>query len=190
MGQGGCEFPAGPGRQVITLSGDLGNHQHLIDGKKKNEFNGWSGSVLALAMLAYNNESDLVYQEQDCLAFGKYIQRLYEDCPNNGMVFGRGHRTAPFQMCSQSLFLVKFQFLRAFICRYFGGGPQTNNHELGEPKFKVLQNQSQGLVRQFDWGYDRERPFDTCDEVFYVQQCGPEDLAKLVAAGLVNPENV
>ena len=72
VGQGGCRFPES-GVESVTVSGDLGNHNDLIKGVKKNEFNGWSGAVLALAMLAYNNESDLIFQEQDCLAFGDYV---------------------------------------------------------------------------------------------------------------------
>lgn len=184
VGQGGCRFPES-GVESVTVSGDLGNHNDLIKGIKNNEFNGWSGAVLALAMLAYNNESDLIFQEQDCLAFGNYVDEMYRQIGSRGMIFGRRHRGEPNQACSQSLFLIRHFYLRTFVTKYFGSHPQTSNAHTGEPKFEWLRRTDSDMVGRFRFGYDRERPFNIKDRVFYAQQTSEEDLRVLKESGLI-----
>ena len=194
--QGGCRFGIEASDftplpvEIVHVSGDLGNHNDLIQKRKPHAFSGWFGSVFALAMLAYNNESDLIYQEQDCLAFGDYVGQLYKDIGNAGVLFGRAHRGHPNQCCSQSLMLIKHSYIPEFCSLLLSSHPMTTNEHTGEPKFMVMKNLDPANWKQFEWGYDRERPFNLSDKVFYVQQLKPDELAELSFNGLIDPRYI
>ena len=185
VAQGGTRFEPGF-CEVVHLSGDLGSHVHLCHTRQKNnEFSGWFGAVFALAMLAYNNESDLVFQEQDCLVFGDCVGRMYREIGEGGIIFGRAHRGPPHQPCSQALFLLKYNFIREFVCKVFGSAPMRSLADLGESKFIQQMERNPSMWKQFDFGYDRERPFDIKDKEFYVQQVTPQEIEFLTNSGMI-----
>ena len=72
----------------VGLQGNLGHVGDLIHGRKDYEICGWTAAVCALAMLAYCDESDFIYKEQDCLCFGPWVEQLYADMGDGDMAFG------------------------------------------------------------------------------------------------------
>ena len=171
--------------KIIRLSGDLGHFMDLVNGKKPFAFNSWMASVLALALLAYNNTSDFIYLEQDCLAFGPWVEKIYADLGDAGVVFGRKHQSEPWMPCSQSLFLVRHGYIPEFVRLILGEGPQNIDGNLGEHIFIRLAERYPDKWKQFAWGVDRERPIPYDDPVFYAQQLKPEELATLKEKGLL-----
>lgn len=164
----------------VYLRGNLGHINDLVVEKTKpHAFCGWSGAMLALAMIAYCDESDFIYKEQDCLAFGPWVEKMYEELGDGNVIFG----SCEIQPAAQSLFLVKHAYIPEFVRLYLSEGPDNNEENLPEHKFAKL-----ALVhgwKRFSFGYDRDRPFNVKDPVFYVQQVTPEELTVLEAAGLL-----
>lgn len=167
------------------LSGDLGHFMDLVNGKKPYAFNSWMAAALTLAMLAYCNTSDFIYLEQDALAFGPWVKKIYADLGDAGIVFGRKHLSEPWMPCSQSLFLVRHGYIPEFVRLILGEGPQNIDGNLGEHIFIRLSERYPDKWKQFDWGYDRERPIGYDDEVFYAQQLKPVEIDALKAKGLL-----
>lgn len=169
----------------IHLSGDLGSCGALLNGSKKHHFNGWMGTVLALALIAYCDESDLIYLEQDALAFGEWVERLYADIGEAGVLFGNYKH----QACAQSLFMVRHSYIPTFVRLILGGPPQNTAGQLGERVFANLEAQNPKDWKRFTWGFDRDRPeqgFSECKgHVWYVQQLTQSEMNELKVCGLI-----
>lgn len=169
---------------VISLSGNL-RHVHALLGKEEpyadNQFCGWSGAIMALALIAYNNESDLVFLEADCLAFGPWIERLYADAEGLQMVFGR----SKMMPCEQSLVLIKHAFIPEFVRRYIEGADERNVRDLPENRFIRLMRQTPSLIGQHSIGPGRDRPLPLTRDVWSAQKFTPQELLTLRANGLV-----
>lgn len=170
---------------VLNLNGNCGHIHHLLTGQKKHWIGGWSASVLALAMIAYNDESDLIYKEQDCLAFGPWVERMYADMGDADMVFGRKHETHPHMPCSQSLFLIRHRFLLDFVTRYLAKGTDNDKDNLPESKFEHIEKDDPSRFRRLSFGFDRERPIIYEEPVWYAQQLKPEEITEMVKRELL-----
>ena len=170
------KFEVWPRIEEIHLSGNLGHCEHLLHGTKPHEYTGWAGAVLALALLAYNNETDFIFVEQDCIVHGPYVERMYKEIGDGKMIFG--HLTFPdgamMQPCAQALFLIKHEFIPEFVRSYLSLGDERSEGRLTEHKFAQLEQMDPQSYRRFTFGYDRGRPKDgieNCnDEVCYFQQ--------------------
>lgn len=185
IANGGCRVPmlrsAPPGLSVVSLSGNLGHVGQLLSGEKPNEFGGWSGSIMALAMIAYNAEKDFVFVEQDCLMFGPCIQRMYDEIGDGGVIFGSNK----FMECAQSLFLVRYRYILDFISLYLTTGAENDHFNLPEHKFSRLQKQYPSEWKRFSFGLDRDRPLTLEAPVWYVQQLTADELTMLKEKGLI-----
>lgn len=164
----------------VRLDQNLGHVGDLLSGAKKNDFCGWSATVLGLAMTAYASGQDLIYVEQDCLAFGPWVEQMYSDMGSGDMVFGRAMKSSPWMPCAQSLFLIRHSFLPHFVAQYLYMGPDGSLDNLPETKFVKLEAQnSPGRIRRLSFGYDRERPINFDDKVWYAQKFSREELDEL-----------
>jgi hypothetical protein len=174
------------GMDVVNLTGNLGHIGQHLNGSVRHEFTGWSASMLACAMIAYTDESDFIYVEEDCLCFGPWVQQMYTDLGDGSMIFGRKHQSEPWMPCSQSLFLVRHAFLPKFVATYLAMGRDGKIGNLGEDKFvKIEELYGPDIVKRFSFGYDRERPIGWEDPVFYFQQPKQEDIDEARRRGLI-----
>ena len=170
--------------QIVSVKGNLG-HIHALIGKeipaKEGLLCGWSASILTLAMVAYFAEADMIFKEQDCLAFGDWVRQLYAEIGDRKMLFGRV-RCMP---CAQSLFIIRHDFILEFVKCYLTLG--TDADDLGHPeaKFQQIQRMRPEPVGTFSFGYDRDRPVNFDDDVFYLQHIQPSELHELNRRGLV-----
>ena len=170
---------------AIKLSGNMGHiHQYVGNSKPAASahyhYCGVTSTFLSLASLAYANECDLVYKEQDCLAFGPWVQRLYTEIGDGGMIFGKGKL-----LSAQSLFLIRHWHLPWFIAQLVNQGSERDVANLPEHKFSRMALINPEHVKQFSFGYDRDRPYDIKDEVWYAQKFTPAELRQLSEAGLI-----
>jgi hypothetical protein len=179
---------------TLDLPGNLG-HVHQLLGKKPpfKTYNhcGAVGTFMALAMIAYCAECDFVYKEQDCLAFGPWVNQLYHCMtPEGGMAFGRGKMLGS----AQSLFVVRHGFIPTFVDYLINSGSERQLQNLPEYKFNRLIEKMPVKVKWLNFGYDRDRPFDSRDMIWYAQKFTPDELRKIAAEGLVDitgmPDNV
>lgn len=164
----------------VNLRGNLGHVGDLLNRSKPYDFCGWSASILALSLLAYNGEYDFIYKEQDCLAFGPWVEQVYADMGDGDMVFGRAMTSPPYMACGQSLFLIRHSFIPHFVWQYIGQGPDGRVDNLPETKFARLEEiNSPGRIRRLSFGYDRERPINFNDRVWYGQKFTPQEMEEL-----------
>lgn len=179
---------------TLDLAGNLG-HVHQLLGKKPPfktyEHCGAVGAFMALSMIAYCAECDFVYKEQDCLAFGPWVDQLYHCMtPEGGMAFGRGKMLGS----AQSLFIVRHGFIPTFVSYLINSGSERYEYNLPEYKFNKLIKENPDKVKWLNFGYDRDRPFDVRDGTWYAQKFTPDELREVAAHGLVNldgmPEDV
>lgn len=169
---------------VLTCNHNLGHVGHLLSGEKKNQLCGWSASFLTLGMLAYNMGLDLLFQEQDCLAFGPYVERMYQDIGDGSMVFGAKMRSQPWMASAQSLVLVRHSYILTMVRNYIDQG-WDRRESLPEDKFARIEEMDPGQVRRLSFGYDRERPINFDDPVWSAQKLNGEELKELRRRGLI-----
>lgn len=185
--EAGTVFPAhlrSPLIEPIHLTGDLGHVSHLENGTKPYEFCGWTAGMIALAMLAYCDESDFVYKESDALAFGPWLETGYKDLGDGDIVFGHAQPVSPCMPSSQSIFIVRHRFIPTFVSKYlsYGGDAKV----FGEHKFVQLEYEfGKERVKRLSFGVDRCRPIPYSDPVFYAQQLYPEEMAELRKRALI-----
>jgi len=164
---------------IAWVEGNLGHIGDLLDKRKPHKFCGWSMGMMTLALLAYQNETDFIYKEQDCLAFGPWVERLYAECGDKKVCFGKNG----LMTCAQSLFLVKHDFIPEFVRSYLGTGPDAAT--MPETKFSNMAKVNQPNWTQFGFGVDRDRPIPWDDEVWYAQHFTQKELAELTRRNLI-----
>ena len=183
---GGVPPIVSPITDVVHLTGDLGHIGQHLNGSKKHEFTGWSASMCAVAMLAYIDEADLIYKEEDDLAFGDCEKQLYADMGDGDMAFGRRMTSAPWMECSQSLFIVRHAFIPAMVSAYLAMGKDGDVNNLGERKFQNLESRfGTHRIRRLTFGVDRERPLPFDAPVWHAQQLKSEELDELKRRNLI-----
>ena len=179
-----------PNLDVVMLDGNCG-HVHQLIGKqqpaKPHAYCGWSASVLALALIAYNAEADLVYREQDALCFGDYVGEMYRQIGGGEMIFGNYIENGQHRMpCAQSLFLVRHSFIPTFVSTYLSLADDRSVRMLPEQKFaNIAMALGPKAVRRFTFGVDRGRPLPYGAPVWYAQKLTAHELAELRARGLL-----
>ena len=176
IGVGGCAPPYRHPIQSITLGGNLG-----YIGGTRHHLGGWSAGAIALSMVAYNNGTDFIYVEQDCLCFGDWVRTLYRDSELLQVAFGRSIRMA----AAQALFLVKHDYIPQFVCDYLTL-PRDSLEFVPESKFAKLAATKPDKWGRFSFGYDRDRPFDVSQKAFYLQHLTMQELDEVRGAGLIS----
>lgn len=165
----------------IALRGDIGSLDEIYGDIKPYPYPGSFVAVCTLALLAYQDESDFIFKEQDCLAFGKWPEQLYADLGASGMVIGR----AVAMPCAVSLILMKHWFIPTFVSWYLSSPSEKCEENLIEHKMARWQQQQPDLIKYNTFGYDRDRPFNADDPVWYGQKFTRDDLAFLANKGLI-----
>jgi len=168
----------------IVPSGNLGHVHQLIKAEqpfKNHQLCGWSASVLALAMLAYNAERDFVYVEQDCLLVGRIVDAIIREADEKkkDMLFG----SCKIMNAAQSLFFIRHKFIPRFVMEYLMGPADTDPHCRPEKKFCYLERSCAANVGRFSFGIDRDRPIPWGTELFYVQHLTTEELEQGIKNG-------
>lgn len=174
-------------RNVPAVNHVLCNHNvgHVGDLIKENREGlcGWSASVCALAMIAYNCGRDFIYKEADCLWFGDVPSQMYRDCEGKQMVFGKKMASAPYMVCAQSTLLIRHSFILDFLRAYLF--LPHDKDMLPEDKFVKLESNHPDLYGRLSFGVDRERPLPWDAEVWYAQQWNQQELDEAKSRGLI-----
>lgn len=159
---------------VICCNGDLGNLSHKVAGKVNHDFVGWMPPMFITAMIAYNEGLDFVFIEQDCFAFGPFVERMYADMGSaQAVIGGRVHGVG--EPASQSLFLVRHAFIWQFLRDYLNEGPDDDGQNRGEKKFGRMRDKRPNEIKTLSFGVDRDRPIPWDDPVFFFQQPSREE---------------
>src|ERR1700722_19775710 len=107
-------YPAYESNNTIKLSGNLGHVGDLLHGRNTYTHCGWSAAVIAGVMLAYCNETNAAWKEQDVLCFGSPQYQMERQLCDGGIIFGASQLHA----CAQSLFLIEHSYIPEFVRLY------------------------------------------------------------------------
>lgn len=166
----------------IMLDGDLGHCDDLLNGKKPFFMPACPAGWMAAAWLSYMNGTDVLIAEQDLLVFGPFVERMYHDLGDKDVIFGRNQ----MQGAATSLFLVRHRYIPQFVMDYLSEGPETVISRIPETKFNRMEARKPEHYCRYSFGFDKDRPFNPKDEVFFVQKLRPFELLWLEANGLVS----
>lgn len=171
--------------QLIKVSGNLG---HICrEASQRHQMEGWATDMMIGALLAYDDESDFLFIEQDCLPFGPFVTQLQKECGDVGIIFGSNS----WMPSAQSLFYVRHSFIPQFVCDYL-------YHKIkdakagGEYIFSELEKKhGAGMCKRMSFGFDRDRPpggFESMkkEDVWYIQQIQIAEVVKLKECGHIS----
>ena len=177
-----------PDIEWINMSDNLGHVNDLLNNNDTISLSGYTLSVLIGMLIAYNNKSDFIYKEQDCLAFGDWINELYNQLgqTDKKMLIGRGHMEG---FIEQSLFICKYDYILEFVLQYLNFKTGDYPH-FPEKKFVEIMTNQQDKIGFFDFGYGRIRPVNFDDKIFFIQQPTDEELTELKKRKLIDGEKV
>lgn len=164
----------------LTMKYNLG-HAHDLDKSNAHKLCGWSATFIQLCMIAYANNKDLIFIEQDCLAFGDIVNKIY----GMNKEFLVGTEAFPGLKLEQSLVYVKHSFLLQFIQDFLAiNNPDGGNNSIRpEIKFWMIMQNHKERCGFLPFGYGRTRPKDYREETFYIQQINNKDIVELTKAG-------
>jgi hypothetical protein len=165
----------------INLTDNLGHVHHLINSGYTNKFCGWTMSTIIGALVAYSCRADMIFKEQDCLAFGPWVNRMYTDLENQDkdMLVGKSDMMG----IEQSLFIIRNSFLLDYVMLMLSM-PESDAQLLPEAKFQRMINDT-GRIGYLSFGCGRNRPINYDEDVFYAQQISTEEMKILKEKNLV-----
>ncbi len=141
------------------------------------KFSGWSMSWILPAMVAYSDNCDFIYKEQDCLAFGDWLPVVR----GARVTFGSNE----VMDCENSLFHIERDFIPDFV-QAFMSIPQPDRTLVVESKFAMLEGML-GYVGRFSMGVGRNRPLppDLRARPWYAQRLTHEELNRVATEGMI-----
>ena len=167
----------------IKVNGNLG---HICrDDSQRHQLEGWACDVMLTALIAYNDESDFLFIEQDCLAFGPFVSTLQKECGEEGMIFGSNS----WMPSAQALFYVRHAFIPEFVHTYLG--KKIKDRKIGgEDAFKQIETEYGSKIKRMSFGFDRDRPKGWLEEVAsgkpcYLQQISLAEITQLRNSGAI-----
>lgn len=171
----------------ILLDGNLGHVDELINGKLPFYVCGGVAVQLIGAWIAYANEMDLIWLEQDCLVFGRWVRQMYKDLGDKMAVFGTGgfHHGS-----STSLFLIRHEYIPIWCMDYLAEGPENCGTRIAEDKWRRLRERKPEDYSSLSFGYDKDRPFDMKQSVWYGQKFTRDELCTLGCQGLISTDGM
>lgn len=166
----------------LFIDGDLGHIHDINSGRKPYDWCAYTVALATLCHIAYMEECDLMFCEQDCLAFGPWPEKIYDECGDAKVCYGTGK----LMPCFQSLMLIKHDYLPTFASTYMPRGSERDKANEGEVRMHRLAQEFPQDYKAFSFGYDRDRPFNVQDPVWYAQQISQEELTTIKEAGLLD----
>lgn len=170
-----------PDVKEINVVGNLGHYSDLLEGRKTHAFSGAGAAIMTLAMVAYCDESDFIYKEQDSLAFGNWVEHLYSECRDYGAVIGNPEPCPS----GTALMLFRHERIPEIISAYIHEGPENNIQNLVEHHYHAIAEKNPELVGFYKMGYDKKRPVNFDDETFWIQQPNLKEIDELKRRNLL-----
>lgn len=169
LNSGSPEINWGEIVQWINLPKNPQHGQVLTKKKIKVQFEGWSLAFIQGAFFAHACGCDYIFKEQDCLAFGPWVEKMYECCKGKQAVSGQLWKI-PNQDYSieLSLMLFKHEYIMPFLSQLFAD-TGTADKVRPEKKFLTIKEKEPDLWGNLNFGYGGNRPF-TVSDCFYIQK--------------------
>lgn len=138
----------------------------------------WWASFLLPAAYAWANKRDLVYVEQDCLVVGLESALNWAKEQKAKICYGYGDNSSfAYGWAATSFTYISLEYLPVFIARLAAAGVLT--HREVKEYFEITWQKMFGEdATYWPFGYDRKRPIDFSQKMFYAQQMTDVELDK------------
>lgn len=156
--------------QWIDLTINPGHTDHMRRTGDMSLLGGWTIGFILGAMYAYSCGCDFIYKEQDCLAFGNWVEEARRElsAKNVKMLMGRIPEYQQAEGTEVCLVYIERDFIPEFISRLMGINKSDRDY-FCEYKFLEIMR-STSAIGYFDFGYGGARPFNDSDSVFFIQK--------------------
>lgn len=133
-------------------------------------------SLMVGAQIAFCNEMDYVFIEQDCLVYG--LDKAITWAQGKNFIYGYGEWGLHPGWAETSFLYIKYEFIPEFlkICNesYYHSASQ-------KPKTEVAwHNMFKNVADFWPFGYGRKKNINFNDEVFYIHKLTDAELEKLL----------
>ena len=162
---------------TLAFDNNLGAWSDLVGwhGKpplKTSLLSGFTATMLELALLAYLNESDLIYKEQDVVIHGPWVRQLYADCGDRQCALARSSTRG----CLNGLMLFKHAFIPCLVQDYLRFTFEKPEEKTTEAiLYEVMQLKPEAFS-YLSFGSDCERPVPFDAPVWYMHASTHEEL--------------
>jgi len=175
----GCKRPEGAKGE--WLDGYNFGYVPVMD-KERNcpKFCGWSIGFMVGMMIAFHNNCDFIYREQDTLAFGKYIDAIYNMVNKKGKKILVGEDCAHAYKIDNGFTFLKHDIILDFLKEWLtidrkDAGPGRLRPE---QKFTTVFKKFTKVQGFLPFGYGTfNRPINYEDETFYFHPNNKKALA-------------
>lgn len=168
--------------RVVRLNNNKG-HVDQFKGAFRPQILGMSICWITSAMIAYAEDRDFIYKEQDTLCFGPWVQELYRRGEFYKLMAQMGYALCTPARVECCLFWVDYDFIIEMIAKYLeisdGDGKLTP-----EEKFDHV-SQLERRIAPISFGVGRDRPIPWDDPIWYAQRFKSEEMDALRARKMV-----
>ena len=146
------------------------NWGHVFDMWHEGRFGGWSMGFMHGMMQAYARGCDYIYKEEDCFAFGDWVEEMYS--VNKKMLIGEYDHPLKIE---QSLVLIRWDFIPDFLSAFLAI-KESDKHVWPEKKFSLIMEKFPEEIGFIPFGYGRNRPIDFGKKTWYAQKFSASEL--------------
>lgn len=171
-----------PRVRVIRINHNLGSIESHI-GKFRPHLLGFSAGWIIGAMIAYSENRDMLYKEQDCLWFGPALQEIVRRAESTDMLVQMGYAVSAPARVECCLFWVRHGFITEFIVKYMEQS-QGDGVKTPEEKFNHIAG-SDNRIAPLGFGVGRDRPLPSDHPVWYAQKITADEVEDLKRRGLL-----
>lgn len=134
-------------------------------------------------MIAYSENKDFIYKEQDSLWFGDVAGSLAKRGADCDLVAQIGYITSSPMRIENCLFWVRHDYQVEFWTKYCEIS-EGDGMKISEEKFEFIARYDRRIVA-ISFGVGRDRPLPIDDPVWYAQRFTEVELSRLKKKGLI-----
>lgn len=146
-------------------------------------------STITGMLMAYYNNSDMLFKEQDCLTFNMTADTLYEALGDKSILLGPPEHTGCNLACESSLHLVRRDYIPGLVARLLAHPAPDAGPGFKRQEAKWMDCVAAEDLALLPFGYGRLRPECGCGfshaGPWYMQQIKFEELIVLDLKGLI-----
>lgn len=176
-----------PDIRVLRMRDAIGHNWKHFRGKAEPYLGGWSVAWLLGGWIAYSERKDMLFKEQDCLAFGDWVDHIYgvANERNADVVYGEGSAGLS---CEQSIFLVRWRAIPHFFSAYTAF-EEGDGIKMPEDKFEEMAKRpgNPHKMAKFNLPGGRTHPMPTDNKTWYGQQFTRDELAQALSKCPLRP---
>ena len=159
------------------------NYGHVKTMSPEEKYGGWWLGFMTGALVAFQHGTDFIYKEQDCLAFGSWVEHMYAESRQTGAGVIVGKFDHKYKI-EQSLVLVKRGSIMGLIQRYLAISG-SDIHPRPELKFLQIMKRYPRALAFMQMGCGRNRPIPYDAPCFYAQKLTQGEMQQFKSRGLL-----